>query len=396
MPRVPRRRLPREPGEAAAPRPAAPPRPSSPGRARSTGCVASPGPPPRRPSGARAATTRSARPPRTSSSGRSRGRGGWPTAPRNAGTGTPAAGGAGPDAERGSARLRRRSRDRRTQPALRARAAMGRCADVHRRAAHPGQLGPARPPDTAVAHDRRRPVAGRRSWPCRIDRDPVATLICLHPLPTHGGMMDSHIYRKAAARLPALAGIAVLRFNRRGTESVQGRSEGEFDGGVGERFDVAAAVERAEFDDLPERWLVGWSFGSDLVLRYGLEPGRRRRHPAVAVAALHHSRRPGHGGPTTAGRCWRWCRSSTTTCVPTPPASGSPWCRRPRSWPCRTGGTCGWARPRSCSTSSSSVCLPGFGPLPRRLRRRDHHRGPERLRRPDDRGLRRRGPAPAA
>jgi uncharacterized protein len=106
-----------------------------------------------------------------------------------------------------------------------------------------------------------------------LGRDPIATLICLHPLPTHGGMMDSQIYRKAAARLPALADIAVLRFNSRGTESVQGRSEGEFHGGVGERYDVAAAVERAEFDDLPDRWLVGWSFGSDLVLKYGLEPG---------------------------------------------------------------------------------------------------------------------------
>ena len=41
------------------------------------------------------------------------------------------------------------------------------------------------------------------------DRDPVATLVCLHPLPTHGGMMDSHVIRKAAFRLPALAGIAV-------------------------------------------------------------------------------------------------------------------------------------------------------------------------------------------
>src|SRR5437868_6679589 len=51
------------------------------------------------------------------------------------------------------------------------------------------------------------------------DRDPVATLICLHPLPTHGGMMDSHVFRKAAWRLPALAGLAVLRFNTRGTGS---------------------------------------------------------------------------------------------------------------------------------------------------------------------------------
>ena len=33
--------------------------------------------------------------------------------------------------------------------------------------------------------------------------EPVATIVCLHPLPTHGGMMDSHIFRKAAFRLPA-------------------------------------------------------------------------------------------------------------------------------------------------------------------------------------------------
>ncbi|MDI1459646.1 alpha/beta hydrolase [Catellatospora sp. KI3] len=104
------------------------------------------------------------------------------------------------------------------------------------------------------------------------DRDPVATLICLHPLPTHGGMMDSHVYRKAAWRLPALAGIAVLRFNTRGTSSVRGTSEGAFDHAVGERFDVAAAIEYAEFHELPHRWLVGWSFGTDLALKYGCDP----------------------------------------------------------------------------------------------------------------------------
>ncbi len=104
------------------------------------------------------------------------------------------------------------------------------------------------------------------------DRPPVATLVCLHPLPTHGGMMDSHVYRKAAWRLPALAGLAVLRFNTRGTGSLRGTSEGTFDNGVGERFDVAAAIEYAEFADLPSVWLVGWSFGTDLVLRYGCEP----------------------------------------------------------------------------------------------------------------------------
>lgn len=106
-----------------------------------------------------------------------------------------------------------------------------------------------------------------------LDREPVATLVCLHPLPTHGGMMDSHLYRKASFRLPALAGVAVLRFNTRGTWSQQGTSEGAFDHARGERFDVAAAIEYAEFEDLPNIWVLGWSFGTDLALMYGLEPG---------------------------------------------------------------------------------------------------------------------------
>lgn len=104
------------------------------------------------------------------------------------------------------------------------------------------------------------------------DRDPLATLVCLHPLPTHGGMMDSHLFRKAAFRLPALAGLAVLRFNTRGTWSEQGTSEGEFDNGNAERYDVAAALEYAEFHDLPHVWIVGWSFGTDLALMHGHDP----------------------------------------------------------------------------------------------------------------------------
>jgi alpha/beta superfamily hydrolase len=105
-----------------------------------------------------------------------------------------------------------------------------------------------------------------------VDREPVATLVCLHPLPTAGGMMDSHVLRKAAARLPALAGIAVLRFNTRGTTSLQGTSEGAFDEAVGERYDVAAAIEYAEFHDLPHIWVLGWSFGTDLALMHAGDP----------------------------------------------------------------------------------------------------------------------------
>lgn len=108
-----------------------------------------------------------------------------------------------------------------------------------------------------------------------LERDPVATLVTLHPLPTHGGFMDSHIFKKASYRLPALADIAVLRFNTRGTTSPRGTSEGRFDEARNERFDVAAAIEFAEFAEAPalvNRWLLAWSFGTDLALMYGNDP----------------------------------------------------------------------------------------------------------------------------
>ena len=98
---------------------------------------------------------------------------------------------------------------------------------------------------------------------------PVATLVTLHPLPTAGGFMDSHILRKAAARLPALADLAVLRFNTRGTTSPRGTSDGAFDGGASEQFDVAAAMDFVRDRGLPRPWLVGWSFGTELALKYG-------------------------------------------------------------------------------------------------------------------------------
>jgi len=102
--------------------------------------------------------------------------------------------------------------------------------------------------------------------------EPVATLVTLHPLPTQGGFMDSHVLRKAAWRLPALAGLAVLRFNTRGTASPRGRSQGEFDGGRAEGLDVAAALDLVSERGLPDPWLLGWSFGTELALMHGRDP----------------------------------------------------------------------------------------------------------------------------
>jgi alpha/beta superfamily hydrolase len=101
----------------------------------------------------------------------------------------------------------------------------------------------------------------------------AGTLVMLHPLPTAGGMMDSHIYRKAAARLPELADLNILRFNSRGTESEAGRSDGHFENGDGEIHDVQAAIDFAATNcGTQNLWVVGWSFGTDLALRHARDP----------------------------------------------------------------------------------------------------------------------------
>jgi alpha/beta superfamily hydrolase len=97
----------------------------------------------------------------------------------------------------------------------------------------------------------------------------TGAILCLHPLPTAGGMMDSHVYKKAANRLPAMAGIEVIRFNTRGTSSETGTSTGEFDNGVSEKFDVEAMMNYClDTLKLENLWVVGWSFGTDLALRH--------------------------------------------------------------------------------------------------------------------------------
>lgn len=104
-----------------------------------------------------------------------------------------------------------------------------------------------------------------------LDNQPSAVLLTLHPLPTHGGFMDSHILRKAANRLPALANLAVLRFNTRGTTSPHGTSEGSFGEGITERLDLEAALDFLASRNLEPVWLLGWSFGTELAIKYGFD-----------------------------------------------------------------------------------------------------------------------------
>ena len=91
---------------------------------------------------------------------------------------------------------------------------------------------------TLVTEDNLR-LVGELALP--VSEKPKATILLLHHNPTGGGMMDSHLFKKAAWRLQALADVAILSWNTRGTTSAAGTSEGEYDQGVLEGLDFKAA-----------------------------------------------------------------------------------------------------------------------------------------------------------
>ncbi|PYY47063.1 alpha/beta hydrolase [Curtobacterium sp. MCBD17_023] len=132
-----------------------------------------------------------------------------------------------------------------------------------------GTVLPARRTDVELVTDDHLTLVGELAEP--LDRPARGTLVTLHPLPTAQGFMDSHVLKKAAARLPALADLAVLRFNFRSVTSPRGTSEGVFGDGVSEGFDLRAAVDEVITRGLPAPWLVGWSFGTEVILKHALE-----------------------------------------------------------------------------------------------------------------------------
>ncbi|MGU3411441.1 alpha/beta hydrolase [Microbacterium sp. M1A1_1b] len=132
-----------------------------------------------------------------------------------------------------------------------------------------GTVLPARRTDIELVTDDHLVLVGELAEPA--GRPARGTIVTLHPLPTAHGFMDSHVLKKAASRLPALADIAVLRFNFRSVTSPRGTSEGTFGDGVSEGFDLRAAVAEITHRQLPTPWLVGWSFGTEVVLKHALE-----------------------------------------------------------------------------------------------------------------------------
>jgi alpha/beta superfamily hydrolase len=98
------------------------------------------------------------------------------------------------------------------------------------------------------------PVPGTRPATCGV--------VC-HPHPLHGGTMQNKVVHTVARAMQEL-GVPTLRFNFRGV----GRSEGRYDGGIGELEDALAACDWARRHWGCERlWLAGFSFGSAVALQ---------------------------------------------------------------------------------------------------------------------------------
>jgi len=92
------------------------------------------------------------------------------------------------------------------------------------------------------------------------DPSPDAPLaLVLHPHPKYGGNMNNRVTYALHYAFRDL-GFTVMRFNFRGV----GRSQGEFDQGVGELSDAAAALDYMQFQKPNARgcWVAGFSFGA--------------------------------------------------------------------------------------------------------------------------------------
>jgi alpha/beta superfamily hydrolase len=86
---------------------------------------------------------------------------------------------------------------------------------------------------------------------------PIALI--LHPHPQHGGTMNNRVVYEMFYAFQR-RGCSVLRFNFRGV----GRSQGVFDGGIGELSDAAAALDWLQTMNPGAQtcWVVGFSFGA--------------------------------------------------------------------------------------------------------------------------------------
>ena len=109
---------------------------------------------------------------------------------------------------------------------------------------------------------------------------PLGGAVLCHPHPQYGGSMSNALI-PALQRALVAEGWAALRFNFRGV----GRSEGSYEGGVGEVSDVAGALARVrEVVDSPTA-VAGWSFGALVGLNAVARDGAVAAYAGIAPPA---------------------------------------------------------------------------------------------------------------
>ncbi len=113
---------------------------------------------------------------------------------------------------------------------------------------------------------------------------PFPAAVVAHPHPLHGGSLNVYLI-SALAQALAEVGCLALRFNFRGV----GRSQGEYDGGQGERDDLAGGLDflAAQPKVDPKRLaVVGYSFGAWVGARVASLDERVTVFAAVAIGRI--------------------------------------------------------------------------------------------------------------
>ncbi len=102
-------------------------------------------------------------------------------------------------------------------------------------------------------------LEGRYQHKKRDDKHPSPIALVLHPHPQGGGTMNSRVTFELFNMFES-RGFSTLRFNFRGV----GRSQGVYDGGIGELSDAAAALDWMQSfnPNAPTCWIAGHSFGA--------------------------------------------------------------------------------------------------------------------------------------
>ena len=133
---------------------------------------------------------------------------------------------------------------------------------------------------------------------------PVALI--LHPHPQFGGTMNNaacfEMYNMFLSK-----GMGALRFNFRGV----GRSQGEFDQGIGELSDAATALDwlQAMNPNAANTWVAGFSFGAWVGMQLLM---RRPEIVGFISASIPANSSPSSGHPAPASRPSSTCSACST------------------------------------------------------------------------------------